>query len=81
MSSTHAPVKPVKIPQDERFSRPVPPLVERFPPRKTQSFVLTGNGIRKFIKDRTKTPEETLEFLHDLGCTWDKDGRITVHPI
>ena len=66
----------------ERYSRPVKPLTERSRLHKDkQSFALTSEGICKFIRDNTKTTEETLKFLHTLGCTWDENGNLTVHPI
>lgn len=74
-------IEPAKYVLDERFARPVPPLAERARRRTSKPFVLTSEGLCKFIKDNTKTPDQTIEFLHDLGCTWDKDGKVTVHPI
>lgn len=66
----------------KRYSRPVKPLIERSHRRTVkQPFVLTSEGICKFIRDNTKTTEETLKFLHTLGCTWDENGKVTVHPI
>ena len=72
---------PAKSVIDERFARPVPPLAERTKRRVAKPFVLTSEGLCKFIRDNTKTPDQTIVFLHDLGCTWDKDGKVTVHPI
>ena len=74
-------VEPTKYVLDERFARPVPPLAEHSRGRTMKRFVLTSEGLRKFVSDNTKTTKQTREFLHSLGCTWDKDGKIAVHPI
>ena len=74
-------VEPAKYVLDERFARPVPPLAERSRRRTAKRFVLTSEGLGKFVSDNTKTTEQTIEFLHSLGCTWDKDGKVAVHPI
>lgn len=66
---------------DERFANPLPPLAERTKRRAAKPFVLTSKGLCQFIKDNTKTPDQTFIFLHQLGCTWDKNGKVTVHPI
>ena len=67
-------MSPVKI--NERFSRPVRPIR-----RTTKPFSLTSEGLCGFIRERTKTLEDSIDFLHKAGCTWDKDGNVTVHPI
>lgn len=67
-------MSPVTI--NERYARPVKSIR-----RTTKPFVLTSEGICGFIKSRTKTLEDSIKFLHKAGCTWDKDGKVTVHPI
>lgn len=80
--SADAAAQPARYVIDERFARPVLPLAERGKGRKAKKpFVLTSEALCNFIRENTKTPKDTLEFLHDIGCTWDKDGRVTVHPI
>ena len=65
---------------DEKFSRPVRPLAKRSR-RTSKPFVLTSEGLRKYIEDHTKTLDATLEFLHRHGCIWDKDGNVSVQPL
>jgi len=72
---------PAKSVIADHFAHPVPPLAERTKRRVIKPFVLTSEGLCKFIRDNTKTPDQTIVFLHDLGCTWDKNGKVTVHPI
>ena len=78
IEEVEAPEKPVV---NRCLTNPMPPLADRTKRRVAKPFVLTSEGLCKFIRDNTKTPNQTIGFLHNLGCTWDKDGKVTVHPI
>ena len=62
-------------------ARPGSPSAEWSWRHPAKPFILTSEGLCKFIEDHTRTPQATIKFLRRLGCSWDKDGNVSVQPL
>lgn len=45
------------------------------------NFRLTVDGVRRFFKERSRTPEARDKLLHTLGVLYRRNGEVYVVPL